>query len=37
MEHFQNALNLKPDFGDAHFNLGSVLASLGRFQEAIEQ
>jgi protein O-mannosyl-transferase len=36
MEHFRQALQLKPDYSSAHNNLGLVLAKTGRPQEAIE-
>jgi Flp pilus assembly protein TadD len=33
--HFERALRIKPDFADAHNNLGVALIRLGRVQEAI--
>jgi len=33
--HYQKALEIRPDFVEAHFNLGNVLADQGRFDEAI--
>jgi Tfp pilus assembly protein PilF len=33
---FDNILRLKPDYPDAHFNLGLTLASLTQYDEAIE-
>lgn len=33
--HFQAALEIKPDYGDAHNGLGFVLLEKGRFEEAI--
>ncbi|MFZ5564745.1 MAG: tetratricopeptide repeat protein, partial [Thermodesulfobacteriota bacterium] len=35
VNHFTNALALKPDFAETHNNLGLALISLGRRQEAI--
>jgi tetratricopeptide (TPR) repeat protein len=34
--HFEQALRIKPDFADAHYNLGVALETLGRTQEAIQ-
>jgi tetratricopeptide (TPR) repeat protein len=36
VEHFQQALMLKPDYPEAHNSLGSVLVDENRLQEAIE-
>jgi hypothetical protein len=36
IEHFEQALRLKPDYADGHKNLWQSLASAGRTQEAIE-
>lgn len=33
--HYGEALRLKPDYAEAHCNLGMALASLGRTQEAV--
>jgi spermidine synthase len=33
--HYQKALEIKPDFTEAHNNLGNALAGSGRFAEAI--
>jgi tetratricopeptide (TPR) repeat protein len=33
--HFRNALTAKPDYAEAHLNLGNALAGLGRPDEAI--
>jgi tetratricopeptide (TPR) repeat protein len=37
IEYYQQALRLKPDYPEAHNNLGSALVDVGRLQEAIEQ
>ncbi len=34
---FQAAVRLNPDYVNARFNLGSALASAGRFDEAIQE
>jgi tetratricopeptide (TPR) repeat protein len=34
---FQAAIRYKPDYVGAHFNLGSALARLGRYDEAIAE
>ncbi len=36
MGHFEQALQLKPDYAEAHNTLGVTLAGLGRMHEAIE-
>jgi tetratricopeptide (TPR) repeat protein len=36
MEYFAQALRLRPDYAESHFNLGLALAGLGRVPEAIE-
>ena len=33
--HYQKALEIKPDYADAHYNLGIVLAGRGQIDEAI--
>ena len=35
MNHYRQALRIKPDFALAHVNLGDVLLSQGKFDEAI--
>jgi tetratricopeptide (TPR) repeat protein len=37
MTHWEEALRLKPDDVEAHYNLGLALEKLGRTPEAIEQ
>jgi tetratricopeptide (TPR) repeat protein len=37
MQHFQKALELKPDYAGAHMNLGTALRTMGRYAEAIAQ
>jgi len=34
--HFERAVRLKPDYAEAHNNLGVALEKLGRTPEAIE-
>jgi hypothetical protein len=34
---YQQAIRLKPDFAEAHVNLGNALAAKDRLDEAIEQ
>ena len=36
-EHFEQALRSKPNYVEAHFNLGLALEKMGRRPEAIEQ
>jgi len=36
IEHFNEALQIKPDYAKAHFSLGVALASQGKFDEAVE-
>jgi tetratricopeptide (TPR) repeat protein len=36
IEHYEQVVRLKPDYVDAHNNLGIVLARTGRSREAIE-
>jgi predicted Zn-dependent protease len=36
-EQFSEVVRLRPDFADAHLNLGVALAKERRFDEAIEQ
>ena len=35
MASYHKALRLKPDFAEAHYNLGRVLQELGRLDEAV--
>src|SRR5581483_9131680 len=37
LDHFQNAIQIDPEFTDAHNDLGVVLANLGNIGEAAEQ
>jgi Flp pilus assembly protein TadD len=37
VEHIQRALELDPDFADAHNMLGIVLARAGKLDESVEQ
>jgi tetratricopeptide (TPR) repeat protein len=32
---YKQALRIKPDYADAHYNLGNALIQAGRVQEAI--
>ncbi|WP_052409637.1 tetratricopeptide repeat protein [Paraburkholderia oxyphila] len=36
LAHWQSAVTLKPDYAEAHSNLGVVLRRLGRFEEAAQ-
>lgn len=36
IEHYRKALSLKPDFAEAHNNLGFALQSQGKFDAAVE-
>jgi tetratricopeptide (TPR) repeat protein len=35
IEHYQQALRIKPDYAEAHYNLGVALGQAGRIPEAI--
>ncbi len=35
--HFQEAVRIKPDYANAHYNLGNALEQNGRVQDAITQ
>ena len=35
IEHYEQALRIRPDFAEAHYNLGVALERVGRPQEAI--
>ena len=35
--HYEQALRIKPDDAEAHYNLGNALAQVGRVPEAIGQ
>jgi len=37
IEHFHEALRIKPDFERAHYNLGIALLEQGKIDEAIAQ
>jgi tetratricopeptide (TPR) repeat protein len=37
MEHYQKALEIQPQYAEAHNNLGNVLRQKGRVDEAIIQ
>src|SRR5205823_5747475 len=34
-EHYRQALNIKPDYADAHYNLGGALAQQGKLADAV--
>jgi protein O-GlcNAc transferase len=36
VEHFEQALRLRPDFAEAHFNMGTVFLSQGELDKAVE-
>ena len=36
IEAYKKCISLKPDFSDAHFNLGIVLNNYGKYNEAID-
>ena len=36
MEQYQQALKCRPNYAEAHYNLGLALASRGQLDEAIE-
>ena len=36
VEGFKKALSIKPDYSDAHYNMGNALKEQGRLEEAIE-
>jgi tetratricopeptide (TPR) repeat protein len=36
IEHWEQALRIKPDYADAHYNLGIALEQTGKIQEAIQ-
>jgi tetratricopeptide (TPR) repeat protein len=35
--HYQEAISLRPDYGDAHFNLGKVYSAQGRIDDAVDE
>ncbi len=35
MTHFRKALEISPDYAEAHYNLGNAFAGLGRIDEAV--
>ncbi len=35
IEHFQQALRIRPDYAEAHYNLGLAFTQLGRIDQAI--
>lgn len=35
IEHFQKAIEIDPEFGEAHYNLGGLLRQKGRMDEAV--
>jgi Flp pilus assembly protein TadD len=37
IDQYKQALRIKPNFAEAHANLGAALAQTGRISEAIEQ
>jgi len=36
IRHYEQALRIKPDFADAHYNLGNALEKAGPVPEAIQ-
>jgi protein O-GlcNAc transferase len=36
MEHWEQAIRLKPDYAEAHYNLGVALEQAGKVSEAIQ-
>jgi len=34
--HYEQALRIKPDYAQAHYNLAAALERVGRVQEAIQ-
>ena len=36
MKHWEDALRIKPDYAEAHYNLGIALEQAGRTREAIQ-
>jgi tetratricopeptide (TPR) repeat protein len=36
MAHYQRALEIRPDYAEAHYNLGIALAARGRTNQALE-
>ena len=37
VKHFEDALRIEPDYGEAHYNLGLALGQEGKLQGAIQQ
>ena len=36
MAHYRNALQLKPEFAGAHYNLGRAMQSVGQLETAVK-
>ena len=36
IEQFQKAIEIKPDYAKAHYNLANIFTAQGRWDEAIE-